>query len=82
MTSVSKFLPPFVPLPRCELRTHLLIGGVRLAADFQIPLEIEGVLMQTLPVALIHDIAVSLMGVGVVLIIHERVGTGDEQDCL
>ena len=35
--------------------------------------------MQTLPVALIHDIAVSLMGVGVVLIIHERVGTGDEQ---
>ena len=38
--------------------------------------------MQTLPVALIHDIAVSLMGVGVVLIIHEQVGTGDEQDCL
>ena len=38
--------------------------------------------MQTLPVALIHDIAVSLMGVGVVLIIPERVGTGDEQDCL
>ena len=24
----------------------------------------------------------ALMGVGVVLIIHERVGTGDEQNCL
>ena len=33
-------------------------------------------------VALIHDIAVSLMGVGVVLIMHEWVGTGDEPDCL
>lgn len=55
---------------------------IRLASAFQVALEVELLVMQALRVALVHDVAVALVGVRVELIVHERVGARDEQDGL
>lgn len=55
---------------------------IRLASALQVALEIEGLVVQALRVALVHDVAVALVGVRVELVVHERVGARDEQDGL
>ena len=55
---------------------------IRLASPCQIALEVEGLVVQALRVALVHDVAVALVGVRVELVVHERVGARNEQDGL
>ena len=55
---------------------------IRLASALQVALEVERLVVQALRVALVHDVAVALVGVRVELIVHERVGARDEQDGL
>lgn len=55
---------------------------IRLASALQVAFEIEGLVMQALRVALVHDVAVALVGVRVELVVHEWVGASDEQDGL
>lgn len=55
---------------------------IRLASALQVALEVERLVVQALWVALVHDVAVALVGVRVELVVHERVGARDEQDCL
>ena len=55
---------------------------IRFASALQVALEVEGLVVQAFGVALVHDVAVALVGVRVELVVHERVGTRDEQDGL
>ena len=55
---------------------------IRLTSAFQVALEVERLVMQALRVAFVHDVAIALVGVRVELVVHERVGTRDEQDGL
>ena len=55
---------------------------IRLASARHVALEVEGRVVQPLRVAPVHDVAVAPVGVRVELVVHERVGARDEQDCL
>lgn len=75
-------------LRKCLGKSPLLSGRavimvvIRFASALQVALEVEGLVVQAFGVALVHDVAVALMGVRVELVIHERVGARDEQNGL
>ena len=60
----------------------VIVVVIRLASALKIAFEIEGLVVQALGIAFIHDVTISLVGVRVELIVHERVGARYEQDGL
>ena len=50
----------------------VIVVVIRLASALKIAFEIEGLVVQALGIAFIHDVTISLVGVRVELIVHER----------
>ena len=67
---------PIVPAER------YLLGTFACFHCAHVRLEVERLVVEALRVALVHDIHVPLVAVGIVFVVHERVGARDEQDGL